>query len=407
MKDLLWNIVNRQRVELGSLLPVELIERDRSAELVPKLTSPLIKVITGPRRAGKSTLALQALRGERFSYINFEDESLPVITDGDQIVQTLDSIYGEVDYYFFDEIQNLSRWEQFLNRLQRQNKKIIVTGSNSQLLSEELSSSLTGRHHLIEVLPFNFREICRAKGGSSSLEEFLTLGGFPEVVMGKADCKPYLTALWDAVILKDIAKRKKIRNISALDNVLGILLGSITSRYNVDSLRRSIAGEVSSPTIKKFILSGVEAYLISELNLFSVKPKNRIKSDRKVYTVDNGFFTSKNVNFSENFGVLLENAVFNELRNRNYKPNLSIFYYTTRSGFEVDFLLRDGYKNAELIQVCYSLSSLKTRERELRALKEAGEELGVTDLTVVNMTEECIENYEGATINVVPAHKWF
>jgi predicted AAA+ superfamily ATPase len=407
MEKLLQNIIKRQKTELNSLLARKMVLRTRASDLESHLSSKLIKVVIGPRRAGKSTLCLAALQHKKFSYLNFEDESLPKAIDGDILTQAMDAVYGEVDYYLFDEIQNLDRWEPFLNRLQRKGKNIIITGSNSQLLSDELSSALTGRHTVIEILPFSFREIQTALVQHHSFQNFLQFGGFPEVATGGVVSSSYLSALWDAVILKDITKRKKVRNVSGLHNTLSLLLSSMTSSYNVDALQRALSSEVSAPTIKKFIEYGREAYLIAPLTLYSQKPKQRIKSDRKIYTIDNGFFTSKNIALSENLGVLLENAVFHQLRVQGYHPNLSMFYYITRSGYEVDFLLRDGHKNIAIIQVCYSLGSLKTRERELRALKEASEELQVSNLQVVNMSEESTESYEGMTIEVVPAEKWF
>lgn len=406
MNDLLLNTVKRQKRELTELSSLATVVRGKTAHLQSILPSPLIKVIIGPRRAGKSTIALQALKNQKFAYINFEDETLPNITDGDEILDALSQVYGDVDYYFFDEIQNFDRWQQFLNRLQRTNKNAIVTGSNARLLSEELASSLTGRHTAIEILPFSFKEVESVSNQESAFEQYLISGGFPEVVTKKADFATYLTALWDAIILKDIARRKKVRNISALSDVLSLLLSGTSSRFNVDSLRRSLSDSVSSPTIKKFIAYGEEAYLISELILYSHKPRVRIKSDRKIYTVDNGLFNAKNINFSDNHGLLLENAVFNELRNRGFRPNESLFYYVTRSGFEVDFITRKGHKNKEAIQVCHSLKRLKTRERELRALREAAEELEISRLRIITMNEESSECIADKNIEVVAAKRW-
>lgn len=405
MEDLLQNIIRRQKVEIGVLLRGPLLGRIQSKRLTESLSSNLIKVITGPRRAGKSTLALQALEGRSFAYINLEDESLPTLEDGDLLVSALDKIYGAVDFYLFDEIQNFERWPQFLNRLQRLGKNVIATGSNSRLLGEELVSSLTGRHVEIEVLPLSFREGYDCS--PDKISEYLSLGGYPEVILNKNNFQSYLSALWDAVILKDIAKRKRVRNLSGLSDVMSLFLSSITSRYSMDSFARALNQSVTAPTIKSFINYGIEAYLISELTLYNHKPRKRIKSDRKAYVIDNGFYAAKNFAFSPNLGVLLENAVYKELRIRGFKPNLNLFYYLTKSGFEIDFLLRDGAKNIQAIQVCYSLSGLKTKERELRALTEASKELNVSDLTIITLDESRIENFESLKINVISAYDWF
>lgn len=407
MKQLLLNIIKRQKRELKELIALATVKREKTAQLQDLLSSPLIKVILGPRRAGKSTIVLQALENKKFAYLNFEDESLPQIEDGDILLQALDEVYGEIDFYFFDEIQNFNKWQKFLNRLHRLGKNIIVSGSNAQLLSEEFASALTGRHASLEILPFSYREILSDYDEQYSFKEYLKKGGFPEVVLKKTSFETYLSTLWDSVILKDIAKRKKVRNISALSNVLSLLLANVTSQYNVDGLREALNSEVSSPTIKKFIEHGEEAYLLKKLMLYSVKPKNRIKTNRKIYTIDNGFLNAKNISHSENFGLLLENAVFNELRNRGNSPNHELFYYTTRSGYEVDFILREGHQNKEAIQVCYSLKGLKTRERELRSLVEVAEELKINKLTVVNLDEESNEKFKDKNIEIISAKTWF
>lgn len=407
MEKILKNIVRRQKGEIADLYSQEFIERSKTAQLVEQLKSPLIKVVMGPRRAGKSTIVLQALQGERFAYLNFEDESMPEIEDGDLIIEALNSVYGEVDFFFFDEIQNLNRWEQFLNRLHRQGKNIIATGSNAKLLSEELASSLTGRHLEIEVLPLSFKEVSVIKSDKEAyFNEYLVKGGYPEIAYKNANHQSYLETLWDSIVLKDIAKRKKVRNLSSLTDVLNLALATMTSRYSVESLVRALNHDVSAPSVKKFLSYGTEAYLISELNQFSIKPKVRLKSDRKLYSIDNGFYSAKSVMYSDNYGVMLENLAFNELRSRGYKPNLNLFYYQTKSGHEVDFLIRSAHINQELIQVCYSLSSLKTKEREFRALVEASDELALSNLTVVTKDEEGEEKIRGKVIKIVPAIKW-
>ena len=345
MDDLIYNVIERQSKELKFLLEKKYTERIQTTLLEQELSSPLVKVIVGPRRAGKSTIALEALRNKQFAYLNFEDESLPNIDDGDLILRALDKTYKNVDFYLFDEIQNFNRWEQFLNRLHRLGKNLIVTGSNARMLSDELASALTGRHSEIEVLPFSFKEYENISHlNPPDFKQFLHQGGFPEVALENTKHKPYLSTLWDAVILKDIAQRKKIRNILGLNSILSLFLSSIANRFNVESLVKALGGDLSAPTVKKFINYGIESYLIAELIPYSLKPKKRIKSDRKAYCIDNGFFTAKNISLSENLGILLENAVFNELRIRGFKPNFSLFYYMTKSGYEVDFLLRKGHK---------------------------------------------------------------
>ncbi len=407
MNDLLVNIVKKQKLEIEKFKEKELIERFAISTLTKNLDSQLIKVILGPRRSGKSTLAMSALVSKQFAYFNFEEDDLPKNTNSNDLVDALKHVYGEIDYYFFDEIHLLPRWEQFLNKLHRNNQNIIVTGSNSNLLSDEFATSLTGRHLCIEIFPFCYKEIFNSASGEYDIKKYLEYGGFPDVATGKVDYRIYLSTLWDSIILKDIVRKNNIRNVQGLNDTLDLCLAGLCSRFNVDSLSRQLNGDVSSPTIKKFIKYAEEAYLISELQAYNFKPRVRIKSDRKLYTVDNGFYNARTVMSSPNLGILLENAVFNELRIRGYKTNHSLFYYITKSGFEIDFLIRKGHTNIEAIQVAPTLSMLKTREREFRALYEISKELNVNKLTVITLGEEQVETYKDIKIEIVAAKTWF
>lgn len=407
MINLFYNLAVRQQTEFERLRAQKLVPRARARMLVDALASPLVKVISGPRRAGKSTLAIQALAGRRCAYLNFEDETLPPLPDGDALIEALDSVYGDVEFYLFDEIQNFPRWEQLVNRLHRLGKNLVVTGSNARLLSEELASALTGRHLAIELLPFSYDEALAGESGTPQIFlDYLVRGGFPEVVLGEADYRSYLSTLWEAVVLKDIVQRRRVRNVSALREVLSLFLASIGSRYSYESLARGLGGQVSAPTAKKFISYGSEAYLVAELSAFHRKPRVRLKSDHKAYLVDNGFYSARQAGIFDDRSKLLENMVFVELWRRGHRPNLDLFYYQTSDAFEVDFLVRRGHENLELIQVAYSLATAKTREREFRALIRAGDELSVHKLTVITLDESRLEQIEGQKVEVVSAPQW-
>jgi len=411
MNDLLYNITLNQRNEIEALAKNQIYTRSQEAQLATTITSPLIKVLLGPRRAGKSTLALQVLKNRSFAYFNFEDENLPTKFSGEELVKALEKAYGKTDFLFFDEIQNFDRWEQFLNRLQRLGKNIIATGSNSKLLSEELASSLTGRHLSIEVLPLSFAEIYDIKKNSAStdrttlFDSYLHTGGFPEVILHNAPAA-YLDTLRDSIILNDISKRYKVRNIKGLRDVLSLLLSHMGTRYSGHSLRRALSNSLSITTILKFASYAQSAYLIQELVPYSLKTKIRLKADRKAYLIDNGYYTKKQVRIFDDNSRLLENFVYIELIRRGYKPNLDLFYYQTKNQFEVDFLLRRGHQNEELIQVCHSLSSSTTVERELRALGKASSELAVKKLTVLTYNQEERQVVDGMEVNIIPAWRW-
>jgi len=402
------SIVQRQRLDTLDRGVFNAVAREATQRLVDVLDSSLVKAILGPRRSGKSTLALLALRNKRFGYINLEDELIPSAIDGDELVAAIDAVYGDVDYYLFDEIQNLERWEQFINRIHRQRKNIIITGSNSKLLSDELASALTGRHIAIQLLPLSYKELSDAKELQPNLdfERYLVQGGFPDVVLHNENYRNYLRSLWDSVVLKDILKRYRVKNLAGLNGVLSLMIGSMGSRFSARSLERALNGLVSIASIQKFIYYARQAYLAFDLPCFSLKAKLRNKADRKAYLIDNGFYSAMRVGASKDWSKYLENLVFIELLRRGFEPGLDLFYYLTASGYEVDFLLRRGHTNIELVQVSWDLSSQKTLQREVRSLIQASKELNLKSLTVITRALEREISSDGLVIRVVPIEKW-
>jgi len=387
------------------VVPRQLIDSIRKA-----LSSSLVKVITGPRRAGKSTLAFQALAGRRFAYLNFEDDALRGEINSDELLQAIESVYSKTEYLFFDEIQNYPHWESFVNKLHRRGYNLVITGSNSRLLSRELGSALTGRHLSFELLPFSYQEFLQGVGATTTengefFHRYLIWGGFPEVVLGAAEPSAYLRTLFDSVVLRDIVTRHRIRASTAMHDLLSLLMNNAATRFSARSLERSL-GALSTATIQKFITYSQEAYLVQDLQPFFFKPRLHIKADRKIYAFDNGFISAKSQPVTLNDSRLLENLVFVELVRRGFRPNLDLFYYQTRAGAEVDFLLRRGSENLELLQVTQNLSSLKTRERETRALCQGAEDLKLSKLTVLTLDTEEIIRVAGAQINVIPCRKW-
>ncbi len=408
MKNQIYQMLIRQRNELSQIQDRPLIDRDCEEHLDKSLDSQLVKVILGPRRCGKSTLAKSVLQTKPFAYLNCEDEGFPEGVSGDDIMSAMGVAYPDAQIYFFDEIQNFYQWESFLHRLHRERRNCVVTGSNSHLLSSELASALTGRHIAIELLPFSYQEFLRADLGDSDkkLMHYLTNGGFPEVVVGGADVVSYLGTLWDSIVLKDVVRRYKIRNVGELNDLYTVLLHSIGSRFNNDSLVRALNGRISAPTVKKFLMYGEQAYLFADLSRFHYGVRKRLKFDRKAYVYDNGFLLAKKVVITPDHGRLLENMVFIELVRRGFKPNMSLFYYVSGDGYEVDFFTRQAGKNHELIQVTWNMSEQKTRERELRSLVQAASELKVQNIRV--LTWDHIESMHigDVTILIEPVCQW-
>lgn len=406
MGNELYQMVIRQKAELAAGQTV--VMRDVLPTLQQALDSPLVKVLVGPRRCGKSTLAKVAMRGLNSAYLNFEDEGFPHQATGDEILAALTRAYPGSKYIFFDEVQNFPRWEAFLHRLHREGYNCLVTGSNAHLLSRELATALTGRHIELKLLPFSYREIIGSglPDTEATLMHYLTHGGFPEVVVGQADVHAYLGALWDSIVLRDVVRRYKIRNVRELHDLYTLVLHCVASRFSNDSLVRGLGGAVSAPTVKKFLMYGHQAYLFAELSRFHFGARKRLKFDRKFYVYDTGFLTAKKLASSPDYGHLLENLVFVELVRRGFEPNMSLFYYVTRAGYEVDFVTRAGIKNVELIQVAWTMREQKTRDRELRSLAQAAAELKVESIRILTLDQADEFQFDGVRALVQPVRQW-
>lgn len=227
-------------------------------------------------------------------------------------------------------------------------------------------------------------------------------GGYPETIQSRNITKSYLSTLFDSILLKDVAKRHKVRNTTDLYNLATYLLSNFCNPISANELATEL-GLSSVTTTKKFCDYLAEPYLFFYLPRFNNKMKLMKKAPSKVYVVDNGFVQSTAFNLSENLGRLLENQVFVELLRRGYIPGKTLFYYRTRNDKEIDFVTRKGSK---VIQVCCDMSSEKTRKRELDALVEAAEELHCDNLLVItNSQEEKIE-WKNKTIEVITYNKF-
>ncbi|OIP25150.1 hypothetical protein AUK11_01185 [bacterium CG2_30_37_16] len=420
---MLKDIVSNQKLQKEQLLTLSYIGRAKEPFAKKWLDSNLIKVILGPRRAGKSVFSLMLLKDRPFMYFNFDDEVLSsaggIATN--ELMKELHAAYGQVKTVLFDEIQNLAGWELFVNRLHREGYNLVLTGSNAHLLSKELATHLTGRHMPIEILPFDFSEFLRAKKFQISeeysalpqqrgellnlMENYLVNGGFPEVAVNNVDPKDYLEVLFDALVFKDVVKRHRVKFSTQVANLGGHLINNFANLYTIRKILE-ILNLKSASTIEKYIKYLEEAYLIFSLLRYSPKSIQRIKSPRKVYAVDNGFITAKAIQHSPDKGKLMENLVFTELVKRGVKPNRDLFYYKTRNDREIDFVVKNGIDVTELIQVCYESINSDVEQRETKALFEAGGELRVKKLTVLTWDEKRAVEKDGVTIHFKPLWEW-
>lgn len=391
-----------QRAERDELLSRPYQQRHTKYDADELLQNPLIKLITGPRRVGKSVFALLMLQGKNFAYLNFDDNQLLEKWNEDLAMSALDYVYPDYDFMLLDEIQNLPDWDLWVSKLYRHGKNLIITGSNANMLSSEMATVLTGRYLQIEMLPFSLDETMRWKNISPDRKEqaaqaivladdYMRNGGYPETILARGITKNYLSTLFDSILLKDVAQRHNVRNTTDLYNLATYLLSNFCNPISANELAGEL-GMSSVVTTKKFCDYLNEPYLFFYLPRFNNKLKLMNKAPKKVYVVDNGFVQSTAFNLSENLGRLLENQVFVELLRRGYIPGQTLFYYRTRNDKEIDFVTRKGAKVEQLIQVCYDMTSEKTRKRELDALVEAAEELHCDNLLVItNSLEEKIE----------------
>lgn len=390
---------------------------DNSEDLVE---SGLIKLITGPRRAGKSVFALQLLEGKNYAYLNFDDNALLSRFSEDEVMKALAEIYPGYRYLLLDEIQNLEGWDTWVTKLYRRGVNLVITGSNARLLSSEMGTLLTGRYVEMFILPFSMGEMLAFTDMNLSLlsptqeadldlamEDYLKNGGYPEIIKSRAIEQTYLATLFDSIILKDVAQRHKIRKTAELYDLADYLMSNYCNLISFNGISEDL-GLGSVTTVKKFCQYLEEPYLFWFLPRFNRKLKEMKKADRKVYVVDTGFVSARSLELSANSGRQLENMVFIELVRRGYSlSRKELFYYRTNSGKEIDFVIKKGTSVNELIQVSYDISRPKTRQRELDALVIAADELKCGNLTLITWDTDESVTHKGKNITIVSSRHWF
>ena len=410
-------IIQNQRKERDELLARPYLTRKTNTDNSVLLANPMIKLITGPRRVGKSTYALLMLQGRNFAYLNFDDNLLLSGWDEELVMRTLDEIYPGYEYLLLDEVQNLKDWDVWVSKLYRRGKSLVITGSNAKMLSSEMATMLTGRYLQVEMLPFSLLETMEWKGVDTNgngaqyaetaviADDYLRNGGYPETIDMRSITRSYLSTLFDSIIWKDVAKRHNIRNITDLNNIALYLLSNFCNPLSANDIAREVS-MTSVTTTRKFMDYLHEPYLFYYLPRFNNKLKLMKKAATKIYVIDNGFVTAKAFNISENLGRLLENEVFVELLRQGFQTETSLFYYRSRNDREVDFVTRQGTRIERLIQVCYDMSSPKTEKREVDSLIECAGELRCNNLMIITNNDEREILKDGYCIKVVPFVKF-
>lgn len=389
------------------------VPRDALKDGKFKLTRPGALVVTGVRRCGKSTLCHQLLRGSDYLYVNFDDERLVSLRSADLqlVLDALLSLRPHTKTLLLDEVQNVARWELFVNRLLRGGYRLVVTGSNSRLLSKELATHLTGRHQSLELFPFSFREVLLARAiepGATSLARaavdheltrYLHEGGFPQQVLLGYQAGE-LRDLYDRIVSRDVVLRRRLRNPAVIKE-LALLALSYSAQTFTHQANARVLGLKGATTSKNYLEYLEEAYLLATVRPYSAKVKEQIRLPRKLYAIDNGMLSALHTRPTRDDGLFLETLVHQELRRRGRE----IWTYLTPS-CSVDFLLREGRDVVELIQSCWSLADPATERRELDALIEAAKRTRCTQLTVITRDERGERTIGSARVSIVPIADW-
>lgn len=404
------SIIKEQREELEEIERTErVIPREHFNEAKHALKHPNILAILGIRRCGKSLFSYLLTKGYKTGYINFDDERLFAVQaeDFDKILTSFYELYGNIDYIILDEIQNMNHWELFVNRLRR-TKRVIVTGSNSKLLSGELATHLTGRYLDVKLFPFSFREYLLKKGFQQSkaytsreraeiikhLQEYMHIGGFPEVYkFGRA----IIIRIYEDIITKDILLRYQINKSEDLKKLAHYLITNTAQEVTYNKLTE-IIGVKRISTISTWISYLEQAFLFTKVERFDFKLKQQFKAPKKFYSADPGLFHSIAFQFSSNVGRLMENVVAIELQRRKK----TIYYWKDHQQHEVDFVIKEGKKIRELIQVTHALNKSDVKDREILGLAKACKHLKCKNMTIITWEYEDTEQ----DIRFVPLWKW-
>lgn len=376
------------------------IPREKGKEVL--IEDSFVLLITGIRRCGKSTFLNQLLnKQKKWYYLNLEDPRIEgfELSDFNKVEIVLKELYGEKGIYFFDEIQNVEKWEKFVRYLIDKKEKVVITGSNASILSRELGTKLTGRHLQVEIFPFSFKEFLDIKKGSPSInsfEEYLNKGGFPEYL--KKENPSILYELLSDVVMKDIAIRFGIKNTNILNKIAIYLISNVGKEFSYNSIK-NVFNVRSVQSVIDYISYFENAYLVFAIPRFSYSYKKQQVNPKKAYSIDNGFSYSNSASFSKDRGKMLENAVFLGLR-RKFKD---IFYYQEKN--ECDFVIKEKEKITGAIQVCFDFNE-ETKDREIKGLIAAAKEFNLKEGLILTYNQEDNFFIEGKKIIVKPVWKW-
>jgi uncharacterized protein len=415
-------------------------------------------VCIGVRRSGKSTYLFQVIQRlvdngvprQNILYLNFFDDRLYNLRQDNLglITESYFSIYPEKKntekiYCFFDEIQSVPGWEPFIDRLMRTEKcEIWLTGSSARMLSKEIATQMRGRALSWEIFPFSFREFLDSKEIASerdfstkkrlliqkAFEEYWETGGFPEVAVQMPmydENFRYIESIrnrnstsipgnlrvkihqeyFHAILFRDLIERHNISHPKALSDLAHYLIDNTASLYSINRLTghlKSLGHHASKSAVSNYMEWFEDAFFLFTVRIFDASLARRNTNPKKIYCIDHALVTSVSSGILINSGHLLENLVFTSLR----RIHQEIYYYKTKTGKEIDFIVQLHGGSRMLVQVCESLVKPQTRKREITALVEAMAELSLKTGTIVTRNEEEELDTKSGVIKIIPAWRF-
>ena len=397
----------------------------------PPIDTKKIITLIGVRRCGKTSIfyhminqLIEKIEKTKILFLNFEDERFELNRDElDLILQAYMELYPSYKlsecYFFFDEIQNIPNWEKFIRRMYDTiSKNIFITESNSKLLSSEIATSLRGRTLNFEIFPLSFKEYLSFKDievdfySSKSLafiknaqESFLKNGSFPEILfLEEIYANKTLQEYFNVLLYKDLAERYNITNTVALKFFLKRIISSSTKQISINKIFNELKSsgiKIGKNTLYEFLEYVQNIYLALTLQKYDNSLINKELGEKKIYSIDIGLNNATEFRFSDDIGKSLENAVFLELKRKEF----DIYYYRT-SKSECDFLVFDKNTISDIIQVTFDMSDENTKSREIKGLIEACKNFDLKSGTIITFDseDELIENR--IKIKIIPFYKW-
>lgn len=424
-------LIKQLIVDFQDSLPIDVYQR----ELQLPIDADKIITVPGVRRCGKSSLLFYLMntligkygvKKEQILFLNFDDERFDFQKDEfDLIIQSYRELYPAIMlkdvYMFFDEVQMADGWEQFVRRIYEQYcKHIFITGSNSKMLSSEISSSLRGRCLQYEEYPLSFSEYCSFKGIDTNyhssanralivnaFKDYLFYGAFPEIALSRTIYRDrILQEYYYVMIYKDMIEHYGITNPLSVKYFVSRVMTNLTKPTSINKIYNEMKSQgvsIGKNSLYEWIEQTKSMYLFFSLPRYTASLVKESLSDNKYYCIDNGLRSIFIHPSSDDRGKLLENLVFLHL-NRTLPIDGKLSYF--RGKKECDFVLQEDFKVKALYQVTWSMNATDTYQRELDGLLEAAHDTHCDQLYILTMEEESVIEADGYTIHVVPAWKY-